>query len=260
MYSEFFHNISRNHRSSRGKIPRDPADWPASWLTTVYKAYVGAERIVLRRPALAPMSFTDVLSQRKSRRDFSGEPINLDEVSSLMLYSCGLHAHMPDQKDPAQAQASTRRAHPSPGGLYPIEAYVVNMQAGEVPAGVFHYNVKEHSLEIIERRSFSSEYLGEVFVESSAPAAPPRFAHEAACVVILTAVFDRTQNKYGERGYRYCLIEAGHIGQNLALVCASLGLSCTMMGGVVDEAVDSLIRVDGAGESLVYAAVIGRGK
>lgn len=228
----------------------DASTWPAAWLTVVYKKYPNAERIPLLKDGLREIPLGDAIAARTTGRDFSVQPLSLRSISALLLFGSGQQSHMP-------TSSVTGRAQPSAGGLYPIEVYLVNFVGGEVPTGVFHYNVRDHALETIERRTFSAEDRAQLFVESSSPYAAARFAHDASCAIILTAAFDRSQNKYGERGYRYCLLEAGHIGQNIALVAASLDLACAPLGGVVDAAFERVVRVDGDEESLVYALIVG---
>ena len=86
------------------------------------------------------------------------------------------------------------------------------------------------------------------------------FVKDASLIIFLTAVFWRTQNKYKERGYRFVLIEAGHIGQNIYLISEALGLKCCALGGfrISDEQIEKLLDLDGVAESLVYTLVIGR--
>jgi SagB-type dehydrogenase family enzyme len=74
----------------------------------------------------------------------------------------------------------------------------------------------------------------------------------------MTDVFWRNQNKYGERGYRYILLEAGHIGQNIYLVSEALGLKCCALGGTRDENLEELVDIDGVTESVVYALAVGK--
>ena len=45
----------------------------------------------------------------------------------------------------------------------------------------------------------------------------------AAAAILIGAVFFRSVFKYGERGYRFVLIEAGHVAQNALLACAGRG-------------------------------------
>ncbi len=87
--------------------------------------------------------------------------------------------------------------------------------------------------------------------------APELFADGAAFVAV-TAVFWRSRFKYGQRGYRFALLEAGHAVQNLLLVATGLGLTALPLGGYYDGAVDHLLGVDGVDESTVYLVAIGR--
>ncbi len=79
----------------------------------------------------------------------------------------------------------------------------------------------------------------------------------AAAVILITAVFQRTTFKYGERGYRFALIEAGHVAQNIDLVASALGLPAANLGGFFDRELEMLLDVDGVEQSLVYAVAIG---
>ena len=74
----------------------------------------------------------------------------------------------------------------------------------------------------------------------------------------MTSQFERTQMKYGERGYRYILLEAGHIGQNICLVSETLGLKCCALGGTMDKNLEELLDIDGETESVVYGFAIGK--
>ena len=81
---------------------------------------------------------------------------------------------------------------------------------------------------------------------------------QAGAVFIFTAVFERTTRKYGERGYRYIHIEAGHIGQNILLEATSLGLGSVPIGAFSDEQVDKMIGIDTKKQSTVYLIPVGK--
>ena len=68
----------------------------------------------------------------------------------------------------------------------------------------------------------------------------------------------RCCDKYGKLGYRYILLEAGHIGQNMYLVSEALGLKCCALGGTRDENLEKLIDIDGVTEAVVYGFAVGR--
>ncbi len=63
--------------------------------------------------------------------------------------------------------------------------------------------------------------------------------------------------KYKERGYRYILFEAGHLGQNIYLVSKALGLKCCAIGGFDDDKFHELLDIDGDNEAVLYAFAMG---
>ena len=66
----------------------------------------------------------------------------------------------------------------------------------------------------------------------------------------------RSAVKYGLRAYPYSLIEAGHIGQNICLKCAELGVGCCPVSGFVDEEIVKLLDLTEY-ELPVYSISIG---
>jgi SagB-type dehydrogenase family enzyme len=241
-WSKVFHQSSQDHLKGHPPIPADSRDWPEEWLTTYYKTYPRLPKIPLsdERPAA---DFFELASRRASRRDFTREPVSKREVSILLRYACGVAGALEDGR--------ARRAHPSGGARFPIESYPIVLKAADnLPAGLYHYAVKAHALDVLWQRPFADEQVDGLFMYP--------WVKDAAVAIVLTAVFWRAQRKYGERGYRYVLLEAGHIGQNLSLICAALGLSCCALGGTRDEAVEKLLDIDGVTESVVYAVAIGK--
>jgi SagB-type dehydrogenase family enzyme len=80
----------------------------------------------------------------------------------------------------------------------------------------------------------------------------------AALCVLLVGNFPRTKFKYGERGYRFALLEAGHLAQNILLIAEALGLGALPVGGYVDAHLNALVGVDGCEQAVLYGVVIGR--
>ena len=114
----------------------------------------------------------------------------------------------------------------------------------------YHYDVKDHQLTVLWGHEFSDEEILQYFTYP--------WIKDAGFLVVLTAVFDRTTMKYGDRGYRYILLEAGHIGQNLVNTSTLLNLKVCPLGGTRDEALETLLCIDGITESVVYGLAIGK--
>ena len=142
------------------------------------------------------------------------------------------------------------RVHPSAGGRFPLEIYpVVLCPAAGISAGVYHYNIAEHALDTLWEHAWTPEEVGLI---SSYP-----WVKDASVLIFLSAIFQRTQMKYGERGYRYILLEAGHIAQNIVLTAEALDLRCSPLVGTNDAHVEDVLKIDGVSESLVYTLVLG---
>ena len=212
------------------------------WRTQYFKAYPRLPKIVLPSPK-PQADFFELILKRSSRRTFHSTPLSLDEVSVLLKYSCGITRVAPN---------GTRfRAQPSAGARYPIETYVLNfVESAHFPAGVYHYDVANHQLVVLWKHPFTPEDIGRLFSYE--------WVAGASIAIIMTAVFDRNQMKYGERGYRYMLIEAGHIGQNFCLTAEALTLKCCALVGTQDESIERLLDIDGVTESVMYALAIGK--
>jgi SagB-type dehydrogenase family enzyme len=76
-------------------------------------------------------------------------------------------------------------------------------------------------------------------------------------VIFITSVFERSVFKYGDRGYRFIFLEAGHVAQNINLVAYGLGLASVNIGGFLDRRVDDFLGLDGLTHSTIYMIAIG---
>jgi SagB-type dehydrogenase family enzyme len=139
------------------------------------------------------------------------------------------------------------RFYASGGARYPLEIYPLVLRGeGELKPSLYHYYVKEHALENIWEKDFLADRSLEGLFGYP-------WIYDASVILLITAVFWRNQIKYGERGYRQIMQEAGHLGQNFYLVSEALGLQCCAISGYADEGVDKIIDIDGVTEASVYA-------
>ena len=208
----------------------------------VYKQYPDAEKIELPQPVHAHgPSLDEVIRARRSVRSYSGEGVSMDQLSYALWASTGIRA---------RDRGHELRTAPSAGALYPIETYLVVNNVEGVGEGVYHYNIREHSLELLKPGDFA---------EAAAQAALGQdMCADCAVVFVWTAVFQRMKWKYGQRAYRYVYLDAGHIAENLALAATGLGLGSCQIGALYDDEVNELIGVDGADESVVYMSAVGK--
>jgi SagB-type dehydrogenase family enzyme len=204
-----------------------------------YKAYPDAERKALPDSGgFRGLSFEEALETRRSVRDYSDRSLSLEALSRL------LHA--------AQGVTERRlgfRAAPSAGALYPLELYPVVQNVSGLASGIYHYAVQEHALERLEEGDFGGRVTQAGLYQ--------QFLGQANVCFILSAVFQRTRWKYRERAYRYVLLEAGHVGQNLYLAATSMGLGACAVGAFLDNQLNDLLGLDGAAEAVLYLVSVG---
>jgi SagB-type dehydrogenase family enzyme len=195
-------------------------------------------RPVLRLPQarLGAATLADAISERRSRHDFGERPLELAELAALLRSGYGTTART--------GAAQTLRAAPSGGALYPLEIYAVCLRVRGAEAGVYHFDPLRHVLEDLGTCASTDE------VASLTPY--EELVVPSAVVIVMTAVFWRSRFKYGARAYRFTLIEAGHVAQNLLLAATALGLRALPVGGFYDRRVDELVGADGINEAALY--------
>lgn len=192
-------------------------------------------------PQTSPVNFWDVLRRRRSHRDFSHEPLSLNDLRLLLFAVQGVTGRI---------GGYLLRTAPSAGALYPVETYLAVNRVETLAPGIYHLDVEGECLELL-RPGFFGRRLASAALNQS-------MVEDSAVAFIWTAVVDRSKRKYRERAYRYIYMDAGHIGQNLYLAAAALGLGCCTIGAFYDDEVNAVIGVDGISEPVVYMGVIGR--
>lgn len=211
------------------------------------KRHVNRPALPLPAPRLPPLPLGEAILARSSDRSFSPAGLALAELATLLHAAYGVthRSRLPDGR-----RGQPLRSVPSGGALYPLELYVLARHVLDADDGLYHYDPLRH---VLERLPVRAPY------GAAELTAYPELLEPAAAVVLVTAMFWRTRFKYALRGYRFALLEAGHLGQNLLLAAAALGLAAVPVGGVYDVRIERLLGVDGVDESLVYVLSIGKG-
>lgn len=218
-------------------------DIPQSWIKIHFKTYPRLNRIHLNDIKIPTNKLTEILRNRRSTRQFSGLPISKNKLFYLLTSSCGLTSLK-------KTLDETRRSYPSAGARYPLEIYPLVLNCEGIKKGLYHYNVKENCLELLLEEDLTKWLIRVTGGE--------KWIANAAFVFIITGVFDRTRIKYGDRGYRYSLIEAGHLGQNICLLATELNLGSCPLGGYIDKKVNKLLDIDLQKESVLYLIAVGK--
>lgn len=185
-----------------------------------------------------------LLTRRVSEREWSLTEITFAEVATLLRG----YAVTRDNENTEFVQPF--RAVPSGGGLFPLELFISVRNCPDLDAGIYHYSPRSGALTTSVRNDQTAA-LADCFVQQDV-------VYNAAITILITGMFSRSTFKYGNRGYRFTLMEAGHLAQNFCLLATEMGLSNLCMGGYFDRKLDSFLNLDGVTQSVVYAFSAGR--
>ena len=64
--------------------------------------------------------------------------------------------------------------------------------------------------------------------------------------------------RYGERGYRYIHLDAGHVCQNLYLAAQTIESGVCAVAAFDDDELNALLDLDGQEQFVVYLASVGK--
>ncbi len=179
----------------------------------------------LPKPRLkGPTSVEEALLSRRSLRDYGKDSLNVEQISQVLWAAQGI------------TEKWGGRTAPSAGALYPLEIHLLAGEVKGLDPGLYHYNPEDHSISQIKvsdlRKTVTQASLGQDEIQR----APATF--------IISAVYERTMVKYGERGVRYVHMEVGSVAENIYLQAESLGLGTVFIGAFDDEEVKKALGIE----------------
>jgi len=251
MFEKIKKNVSfaiNLHKKSYLQSLKDaPTSTPSIWSKIYYKQYPRFPSFMLpTRGKLPEREFFSTLLERTSSRSYKGQPVDISILSQLLFLSAGISKI--DEKNNVH-----KRTYPSGGGRYPLEVYPIVLRRSDgLDAGIYHYNVKFHSIELIKKGEFRNNIkdltgkINEVVIGN------------CSVLLVITAIFNRNEIKYGNRSYRYTLLECGHLAQNMCLTATALELECCTIGGFVDNGLNKFMLLDDRKEQSLYLVALGK--
>ncbi|MDG6243969.1 MAG: SagB/ThcOx family dehydrogenase [Methanolobus sp.] len=189
------------------------------------------------------ISLRQAIERRTSIRNYSSEPISLEELSYLLWCTQGVKEVVRD--------VVTFRTVPSAGARHALETYILVNNVRGLEKGLYRFLPIEHRLvEVNMERDIADRIktgcLDQGFIKTS------------AVTFIWTAVPYRMAWRYGQRGYRYLHLDAGHVCQNLYLSAESIGCGVCAIAAFLDEDINPAIGIDGENEFVIYVATLGK--
>jgi len=190
-----------------------------------------------------PLVLRELIERRRSVRQYADRPIRLEELSYLLWCTQGV---------PQAAGGRARlRTVPSAGGRHAFETYLLVHRVDGLVAGLYRFLAMDHALAEVSTdpriaEAVTDACLGQDFVRSG------------AVTFVWSAVPYRMTWRYGQRGYRYLHLDAGHVCQNLYLAAESIGCGVCAVAAFDDEALAAALGLDGRQQFPIYVAAVGR--
>jgi SagB-type dehydrogenase family enzyme len=175
------------------------------------------------------MPLAVALGRRRSQRAFDPGALTPAQTGQLLWAAQGI-------TDPLG-----HRTAPSAGALYPLELYICT------GATVAHYQPVDHALAVLSREDRRASLQKAALGQDAVGAAP--------LLVVVTAVYARSERRYGSRGQRFAQLEAGHAAQNVLLTATSLGLGAVPIGAFDDGGVRAALELPSDRTPLYMIAV-----
>ena len=197
-------------------------------------------KLALPKPRPLEMPLSEAILKRRSRREISDEPLGLQDLADLLFYSGGVTA---------RKNGYPLRAIPSAGARHSAETFPVVRAVEGLEPGVYRYDWEGHALEGLWAGDFSGALCSACMAQE--------FVREAPVVLVLASALGRQLSRYGERGYRYGIMDVAFVGEHVHLISEALGLATVMVGAFYDDAVHDLLQL-GKGFVVFLLMPVGR--
>ncbi|MFN4245095.1 MAG: SagB/ThcOx family dehydrogenase [Brevinematia bacterium] len=170
-------------------------------------------------------SLETAIYKRRSIRNYSHKTLKIEDISTILWAGQGI-----------TLEKEGLRSVPSAGALYPIELYLVSYKVENLKPGVYKYFPHNHHIKLTKEGDFRESLFSACLLQE--------WIRECNASIVISAIFERTTKKYGERGKKYVYIEAGCVAQNIHLVSERLGIGTVIVGAFSENEVKKIISME----------------
>lgn len=169
------------------------------------------------------MTVEEALLRRRSIREYSDEPLTLEEIAQLLWSAYGV------------TSPEGYRTAPSAMTLYPLSVYVLAHRVTDLEAGLYRYEARNHTIELQLPGFFREKLFGATFNQEAVA--------RGAAVLVITANYSRPEATFGRDGRKFTLMDIGHLGQNVHLQAVALGIGTVVIAAIRPDEVRKLLEL-----------------
>jgi SagB-type dehydrogenase family enzyme len=244
--------------------------WRAEWISSAaeyFSSYLGPvtalsgsesqdmrERVVLPEPRYLDMSLSAIAGMRKSVRRFSGDPMQLDDVSTICHSIAGItHTTHSNPIDGGPGYDVRCRNVPSAGGLYGVDCYYFALNVRKLAPAVYRYMPYYHALDQLAL-DLPVEHLQKCFTGSDTTGLN---TDKLALVIAYIGNPQKVVRKYGARGIRYLLIESGMMAFSANLAATALGYGILDYQSFLEDRVREMLQISKRPQYVLHMQLLG---
>lgn len=186
---------------------------------------------------------TEAIAGRTSERDYLIETdLSSADLSYLLWATQGIREV--DGHD-------VFKTVPSAGARHPLETFLLIKRVTDIAPGLYRYIGPTHQIETLREDPDLASALAQTTLQ-------PDLIDQCAVAFVWTAVAHRMTWRYGDRGYRYIHLDAGHVGQNLYTAGQAIGCGVCTTAAFHDDDLNRLLGLDGNKHFAVYIGTVGK--
>jgi SagB-type dehydrogenase family enzyme len=218
-------------------IPQPPLELPVPPGATIFPLPAPGEL------SIKEIGLREAIEKRRSHRRYSAQALTLAELSYMLWLTQGV-------KEVAK-RGVTLRTVPSAGARHAFETYLLINRVDELDHGMYHYVSLQHALYRVEAPDTICADVTHACYDQGQ-------VSQSAVTFLWAAVTERMTWRYVERGFRYLLLDAGHVCQNLYLAAEAINCGVCAIAAYNDDQLNPLLGLDGSRAWVVYLASVGK--
>ena len=218
-------------------VPQPPLELP-----------IAAEAALIALPPPGELRMPEIelraaIEGRRSLRRYQEQPLSLEELSYLLWLTQGVKE--------ITRRPATLRTVPSAGARHAFETLLLVNRVDGLEPGLYRFAASQHALLRLDMPANIAQQVYEGCYEQGQ-------VQNSAVTFLWVAVSERMTWRYTERGFRYLLLDAGHVCQNLYLAAEALGCGVCAIAAYDDDRLNQVLSLDGDSQWVIYVASLGK--
>ncbi len=203
---------------------------------------IDGEVIPLPKPSfhhLPQINLWELMKKRMTSRSFNGEQVKLQDFVNIIYTGFGrTHDKWDELIEKGFKEVVVKKAHPSGGGLHPLECFLVVDNVESLEKGLYYYNWYDNKLIKLPNDKFTKP-LQYYFYDQF-------YVQKISFGIFICNDNKKSWSKYPHsRGYRDVNLDVGHASQSMLLMATLHDVLTWESAYFRDSKVSDVFNIDG---------------